>query len=128
MTSKTLYWGSTLLIALFVLFSGLMYFAADAPAATFDRLGFPDYFRIQLGILKLVGGVALLAPLPRWMKEWTYAGFTFDFGSAFVAHAVIGDPLSSMIMPVVALIVLMTSYVSYHQYALGSMDRPPADP
>lgn len=65
MNSKYLYWGATGLLAALMLFSGVMYFVADAPAATFERLGFPDYFRIQLGIAKLVGGVALLVPLPR---------------------------------------------------------------
>lgn len=128
MNSKYLYWGSTVLIATFMLFSGVMYFVADGAAATFDRLGFPDYFRIQLGIAKLVGGMALLAPLPRWMKEWTYAGFSIDFGSAFIAHLVVGDPAVSLIMPVVGFFLLMVSYVSYHQYYLGTMDSPSRNP
>jgi len=127
MNSKYLYWGSTLLIATFMLFSGVMYFVADAPAATFERLGFPDYFRIQLGIAKLVGGVALLAPLPRWLKEWTYAGFSIDFGSALIAHIVVGDSVATMIMPVVGFFLLMVSYTSYHQYYLGTMDSPAAN-
>lgn len=127
MNSKSLYWGSTLLVATFVLFSGVMYFVADAPAATFERLGFPDYFRIQLGIAKLVGGVVLLVPLPRWMKEWTYAGFTIDFGSAFIAHLVVADPVTTMILPVVGFFLLMASYVSYHQYYLEAMDSPSAN-
>lgn len=69
MNSKSVCWGSTGLLAAHVLFSGVMYFVVDAPADTFERLGFPDYFRVQLGIAKLVGGVALLAPLPQWLKE-----------------------------------------------------------
>lgn len=122
MNSKYLYWGATLLVAVFMLFSGVMYFVSDAPAATFERLGFPDYFRIQLGIAKLVGGLALVVPLPRWMKEWTYAGFTIDFVSALVAHVVVGDPVSSMVMPVVSLVLLWTSYGAYRQYVTGGTD------
>jgi len=122
MNSKYVYWGSTGLVALFMLFSGVMYFVADAPADTFERLGFPDYFRIQLGIAKLAGGVALLISLPRWMKEWTYAGFTIVFISALIAHIAAGDPVSAMIAPVVMMIVLLVSYVSYHQYALSVPD------
>lgn len=128
MNSKYVYWGSTGFVALFVLFSGAMYFIADAPAESFERLGFPDYFRIQLGIAKLVGGVALLVPLPRWLKEWTYAGFTIDFVSALIAHAAVGDPVSSMVMPVVALLLLMASYVSYHRYVLDAPDRGTSEP
>jgi uncharacterized membrane protein len=123
MNSKYVYWGSTGLVALFMLFSGVMYFVADAPADTFERLGFPDYFRIQLGIAKLVGGVALLIPLPRWMKEWTYAGFTIDFASALIAHLAVGDPVSTMVMPVVLLAVLMVSYASYHRHVLQASDH-----
>ncbi|NBB74681.1 MAG: DoxX family protein [Bacteroidetes bacterium] len=128
MNSKYVYWGSTGFVALFVLFSGAMYFIADAPAESFERLGFPDYFRIQLGIAKLVGGVALLVPLPRWLKEWTYAGFTIDFVSALIAHAAVGDPVASMVMPVVALLLLMASYVSYHRYVLDAPDRGTSEP
>jgi uncharacterized membrane protein len=122
MNSKYVYWGSTGLVALFMLFSGVMYFIADAPADTFERLGFPDYFRIQLGIAKLAGGVALLVPLPRWLKEWTYAGFTIDFVSALIAHLAVGDPVSTMVMPVVLLAVLMVSYGSYHRHVLHGPD------
>lgn len=118
MNSKYVYWGSTGLVTLFMLFSGVMYFIADAPAETFERLGFPDYFRIQLGVAKLVGGVALLVPLPRWLKEWTYAGFVIDFVSALIAHLAVGDPVSTMVVPVALLAVLMVSYGSYHRYIL----------
>ena len=124
MNTKYLYWGSTGLVALLALASGAMYFVAEAPAETFARLGFPDYFRIQLGVAKLVGGVALLVPLPRWLKEWTYAGFTIDFGSALIAHLAVGDPLSSAVTPLVALALLWTSYASYHRHVLAPDDTP----
>lgn len=122
MKSKYIYWGSTGLVALLALASGTMYFVAEAPADTFARLGFPDYFRVQLGVAKIVGGLALLVPLPRWLKEWTYAGFTIVFASAAIAHLAAGDPVSAAIMPVVALIVLLSSYASYRQYLLGAME------
>lgn len=119
MNTKYLYWGSTILIALFAAFSGTMYFLADAPAETIERLGYPDYFRSLLGAGKIVGAVALLAPLPRWLKEWTYAAFTIDFTMALISHAVVGDPVSALIMPVVALALLWTSYAAYHRYVLA---------
>jgi uncharacterized membrane protein len=127
MNSKYVYWGSTGLIAVLMLLSGTMYFVAEAPAETIERLGFPDYFRVQLGIAKIVGAAALLTPLPRSLKEWTYAGFVIDIGSAIIAHAAVGDPVSSMVIPVVMLAVLTTSYASYHQYYRPSMDSEPTD-
>lgn len=119
MTTKYLYWGATSLLALFSAVSGTMYFLAEAPAQTIERLGYPDYFRVLLGVGKLVGAVALVVPLPRSLKEWVYAGFTFDFAAAFISHLVVGDPASSLVMPVVAFAVLMASYAGYHQYVLA---------
>ena len=119
MNAKYLYWGATILIALFAALSGAMYFISDAPAQTIERLGYPDYFHVLLGLGKLVGAVALLIPLPRSLKEWTYAGFTFDFIAAFISHLMVGDPVSSLVMPVVAFILLMISYAAYHRYVLS---------
>ena len=76
---------------------------AKAPADSFARFGFPDCFRIQLGVAKLVDGVAPLVPLPRWLEEWMHAGFTIDFGSAIIAHLTVGNLLLSVTAPVVAL-------------------------
>ena len=119
MNAKYLYWGATILVALFAALSGAMYFIAEAPAQTIERLGYPDYFRVLLGIGKLIGAAALLAPLPRSLKEWTYAAFTIDFTMAFISHAVVGDPFSALIMPVVAIAVLFTSYAAYHRHVLA---------
>lgn len=126
MDSKYFYWGSTILIVLLAAFSGAMYFIADAPAQTFERLGYPDYFRVLLGVAKLMGAAALVIPLPRSLKEWTYAGFTIDFLAAFISHLAVGDPLSASIMPVVALLILMASYTGYHKYYLASLDSETA--
>jgi len=119
MNAKYLYWGATMLVALFAALSGAMYFLAEAPAQTIERLGYPDYFRVLLGVGKLVGAAALLAPLPRSLKEWTYAAFTIDFTMAFISHAVVGDPFPALLMPVVAVAVLLTSYGAYHKYVLA---------
>ena len=119
MNAKTLYWGATSLLALFAAVSGAMYFLAEAPAQTIERLGYPDYFHVLLGVGKIVGAVALVVPLPRSLKEWVYAGFTFDFAAAVISHVMVGDPVSSLVMPVGALAVLVASYAGYHQYVLA---------
>ena len=47
-----------------------------------ERLGYPPYFLIILGIWKLLGAVALVVPgFPR-LKEWAYAGVLFDLTGA----------------------------------------------
>mgnify|MGYP006276778587 FL=1 len=124
MRVKYLYWGTTSLLALLMLASGVMYFTAESIAANFERLGFPAYFRMELGLAKIVGAIALLAPLPRAVKEWTYAGFTISFVSAIVAHTASGDPLSALVPPAIALVVLATSYISYRKYIVDDTAQP----
>jgi uncharacterized membrane protein YphA (DoxX/SURF4 family) len=51
-----------------------------------ERLGYPSYFLLILGVWKLLGAVALLSPrLPR-LKEWAYAGVVFVDTGAIVSH------------------------------------------
>ena len=46
----------------------------------FVRLGFPDYFRIELGIAKIVGSIVLLVPvLPKSIRQFAYFGFALTF-------------------------------------------------
>jgi hypothetical protein len=51
-------------------------------AEAYTHLGFPDYFRIELVLAKLLGIVLLLAPAPARLKEWAYAGSAITLGSA----------------------------------------------
>jgi hypothetical protein len=122
---KYVYWGTTALLALMMAGSGTMYFVAEGAAETFAKLGFPDYFRVELGIAKILGAVALVAPVPRAVKEWTYAGFTISFVSALIAHAAVGDPVSALIPPAIALGLLVASYATYHSYARASAGDAP---
>jgi hypothetical protein len=126
MNAKYLYWGTTILLALFAAATGAMYFLAEAPADTIDRLGYPDYLRVLLGIAKLGGAVGLLAPLPRSLKEWVYAGFTLDFSMALISHAMVGDPLSLLLRPAIALAVLFASYAGYHWHVRSGAEAEEA--
>jgi hypothetical protein len=60
-------------------------------AQAFTHLGFPAYFRVELSFAKLLGVALLLAPVPARLKEWAYAGFAIDLGSALIAHLSVGD-------------------------------------
>lgn len=95
-----------------MLFSAFAYFTSEQMVAAFQHLGFPGYFRIELGIAKILGVVALLIPGKLLLKEWVYAGFSITFVSAFIAHTNSGDPLSVAFPPVAALVLLMASYAT----------------
>jgi uncharacterized membrane protein YphA (DoxX/SURF4 family) len=74
-------------------------------------VGYPQQLRIILGIAKLLGAIALVVPgLPK-LKEWAYAGFTFAWISAFVAHYLAKDGPKAY-MPLVLLIFLFISYMT----------------
>lgn len=46
------------------------------------RLGFTNYFRVELAWATLLGAVLLHAPVPARLKEWAYAAFAITLGSA----------------------------------------------
>ena len=90
--------------------SGIGYIAGAAPAlAAAHDLGYPVYFVKLLGFAKLVGAVALVGPRVRVLREWAYAGFTFDLIAAAVSHAASGDA-KHIPLPIVMLALLLTSY------------------
>jgi uncharacterized membrane protein YphA (DoxX/SURF4 family) len=55
------------------------------------QLGYPVYVLRILGILKVAGAVVLFLPrLPR-LKEWAYAGVTFELTGAAASHVLRGN-------------------------------------
>jgi hypothetical protein len=112
---KITYWITTGIFSAMMLFSAMMYFTSPDMAQTFEHLGFPDYFRIELGIAKIIGVLLLLAPFTGRLKEWVYAGFTINMISGSIAHAAAGDPISAVLTPLVLLGVLAVSYVTFQK-------------
>src|ERR1700737_4538382 len=92
---RLLYWIPTALTALVMAGGGLGdALRTESALEVFHHLGYPDYFSTILGIAKLLGVVALLAPVPRTLREWAYAGFTFDVVGAILSTFAVGDPPS----------------------------------
>jgi hypothetical protein len=74
-------------------------------------VGYPQQLRIILGIAKLLGAITLVVPGLAKLKEWAYAGFTFAWISAFVAHYLAKDgPIA--FVPLILLLLLAISYVT----------------
>lgn len=85
------FWLATGLFCLQMGFTAYAQLRLPQVAQAFAHLGFPDYFRVELSLAKLLGVALLLAPAPKRLKEWAYAGFAFDLGSAVIAHVAVGD-------------------------------------
>jgi hypothetical protein len=85
-------------------------------AEAFAHLGFPDYFRVELSLAKLLGIALLLTPVvPNRAKEWAYAGFAIDLGSAILAHVAVGDPAKAWGWAAVTGVLWAISYVLWRQ-------------
>ena len=113
-TLSVIYWATTGLLAAAMTFSAYAYLTQPTMKQAFEHLGYPTYFRRQLALAKLLGVVVLLAPVSPLLKEWAYAGFAFMFVSAFVSHAALGDPVGQRLAPLVVLVLLAASYLTYH--------------
>jgi hypothetical protein len=88
------FWIVTALFCLQMGFTAYAQLTLPQVAEMFTYLGFPDYFRVELSWAKLVGVALLLAPVPARLKEWAYAGFAIDLGSALIAHLAVGHPVA----------------------------------
>lgn len=104
------FWIATGLFCLQMGFTAYAQLSLPQVAGAFTHLGFPDYFRVELSWAKLIGVALLLAPVPARLKEWTYAGFAFDLGSAIIAHVAVGDGPEAWSWAVVTFALWAASY------------------
>jgi uncharacterized membrane protein YphA (DoxX/SURF4 family) len=122
---KIAYWGATGLVTVVPLLAAFAYLTTSPQAVeNFRHVGYPQQLRVLLGIAKLAGAIVLLLPrLPR-LKEWAYAGFTFMWIAATVAHYLAGDkPL--FLLPVALMGTLAVSYVARPASRRVSASAPP---
>ena len=113
--TKITYWVTTAIVGLMMFYSAYAYLTQDAMVQAFHHLGYPDYFRVELAIGKILGAILLIAPVSAKIKEWVYAGFVITFISAFIAHTASGDPVNYRVMPVIFLVLVLVSYFTYHK-------------
>lgn len=117
--SSAAVWGARITTGIFSLvmtFSAAMYLVGPPPiVAVFHHLGYPDYFRVALAVAKLLGIATILVGgrAPR-LREWAYAGFTFDLIAAAVSHAAIGEA-GPAFAPLIALSLMLCSYFLWHR-------------
>ncbi|HEY4197267.1 MAG TPA: DoxX family protein [Mucilaginibacter sp.] len=82
-TTKILYWVFTILLIALMLFSAASSLFNPAQTEAFAKsIGFPAYLFPFLGVAKILGCITILVPGFGRLKEWAYAGFTFDLMGA----------------------------------------------
>jgi uncharacterized membrane protein YphA (DoxX/SURF4 family) len=115
--TKTLYWIFTILFALIMLASAIpnIMMTKDSIDLIHTALGYPEYFIMFVGIVKVLGVIGILIPGYPRITEWAYAGLFFDLTAATISGiAAQGfDPAQFGMLIFIAPGVL--SYIYYHK-------------
>ncbi len=112
---RRIYWVATTLFVVSMLASGVQDVRrAPEILEAILRLGYPPYVLTMLGVAKLMGAPLLM--VRRWprLREWVYAGFTFNLSAGAISHISVRDSFDQTLPALACLVLLATSYVSLH--------------
>jgi len=106
------YWVTTALVVSELALGGVWdILRAPQVRGLIERLGYPLYFLVILGIWKLLGAAALVIPRFPRLKEWAYAGVFFDLTGAVASQLASGlIDASTMAYPIVMIGVSVASW------------------
>ncbi|MBK7932240.1 MAG: DoxX family protein [Pyrinomonadaceae bacterium] len=108
---KIIYWIATIWLALGMTSSAVVQLMRIPEGVeNVARLGYPSYLLTILGIWKILGVLAILAPKLPLVKEWAYAGFFFVTTGALVSHVTMGDPFGEIFPSVLLMILTVVSW------------------
>lgn len=111
--NKIIFWISTSIIFLVeaVMPLSTLLFVHEYFNAGTKPLGYPDYFAYALIICKILGATVIMLPkLPSKLREWAYAGLTFNLIFAMISHIVVDKNITYILMPLVIGLILAMSY------------------
>ena len=117
--TKIIYWITTGLLALFLL-SGAFFINSQMAKDGMHHLGLPEWFRWEVSIGHIIGGLFLIIPVGSRLKEWTYVALGIDYISATIAYLSIDGLVPASFQPLVSLFLLIVSYVCYHKIIKGN--------
>ena|SRR5437868_1565258 len=109
-------WVVTGLMATLMLMSAVPdVFRVPGAVSVFTHLGYPAYLLIFLGTAKMLGVSVVLSPGLARLKEWAFAGLTFDLTGALYSHLSVGDPPTVWSPALVGLTLMAASYVAFRR-------------
>lgn len=115
-TTKILFWVFTILICGLMAFSAIPEITNSADGAKFmTGLGYPLYLNPFLGVAKILAVIAILVPGFPTIKEWAYAGLTFDLLGATYSIIRVGTPFGQWAPMLGFILVLALSYYFYQK-------------
>ena len=113
---KIIFWTTTVFLFLFEGVMPALTGQTELAKEGVRHLGYPDYFGLTLVIFKVIAAVLIIIPrVPARIKEWAYAGMAFEFIFAAISHFVVDGFHPQSFFPLIILVVLIGSYISYHK-------------
>ena len=111
---RIIYWTATLAFGVPQALSALLCLL-DLPAMVpgIAALGYPVYFLKMLATAKLLGIATIVSGRFPVLKEWAYAGFTFEVIAAIFSHWSVSGTASVAALPFAFLLVQLVSYWSW---------------
>ncbi|MEO7425669.1 MAG: DoxX family protein [Fibrobacteria bacterium] len=108
---KIIYWFFTCWLALGMVSTGIVQLLRKPEEVeNFSSLGYPIYLMTIIGVWKLLGTVAVLAPKFSLLKEWAYAGFFFCMSGAAISHIAAGHSVGKILPPLLLLALTVISW------------------
>jgi len=118
------FWISTAIFALQMGFTAYAQLKLPQVAGEFARLGYPNYFRVELSWAKFAGLAALLVPMvPARVKEWAYAGFAITLVSAVIAHVSVAEGFDAWMWAAGTSILWGVSYFFFRRMQTDAVAR-----
>ena len=108
---KIIYWIATLWLALGMTSTGIVQLLkTEDEVSKMTQLGFPIYTLTMLGVWKILGVIAVLAPRFPLLKEWAYAGFFFNMTGAVISHLASGSANNELFGPLLLIVLTIVSW------------------
>jgi apolipoprotein N-acyltransferase len=87
----------------------------EASVEIFRKLGYPVYLIPFLGVAKLLGVIAILVPGYPRIREWAYAGFTFELLGATYSNLMVDGVNGGVLFMSVFFLLVGGSYYFHHK-------------
>jgi len=111
-----IYWISTGLILALMLWSAIGSFMNNPEGAKMlGDLGYKPYVIHLLAVAKILGIIAILVPGYPRLKEWAYAGLTYDLIGATYSMYSSGYTPDKWAPMFIFIAILACSYIFYHK-------------
>ena len=115
-TTNILYWVFTGLFSLMMLLSSIPDIISDAASQEyFKNISLPNYLLPFLGWAKTAGVLVIIIPGFARLKEWAYAGLTFDLIGAMYCIAAGGNGSGECAIIFLPLAIGFLSYFYYRK-------------